>query len=183
MYKHEGLIVITRRVKMTNNTVTLKKITEHLTKADELARQLGLGDIYSYSRVKEVLIANKLGHTVNTEYSGADGFEPDGRPAEYKSTVSNKIQATYNGISVQKTWNEQVEYLTKDKIGKYDNHYFARFVGTNIAEIWKLKAQDVLNSLIDKLKGKFDTIRHKKDPRLGYTINSNLIKKYGKQIV
>ena len=31
----------------------------------------------------------------------------NGKPVEYKSTIADKIQGTYNGISVHNTWEEQ----------------------------------------------------------------------------
>jgi len=168
---------------MKKDSNVLNKITYHLAEADKLARKANLGDIFSYSRVKEVLIAEQLGHSINTEYSGADGFDKSNRPCEYKSTVGRRIQATYNGISVQPTWEEQENYLRNKKIGKYPFHYYARFEGTTIAELWKLKAEDVLTILLPKLKKSYETTLSRKDPRLGYTIPTSQIRKYGERLI
>ena len=158
----------------------LNKISSLLTEIDKLCKEDDLGDIFSYSKVKEVLTANLLGHTVPKDYSGADGYKPDGTPVEYKSTIAKKIQATYNGISVQETWDKQVEYLEDDKIGKYPSHYMVRFDGTEIMECYELQAADVLSILLPKLKKQFHNKSIRKDPRLGATISSKDIIRYGK---
>ena len=139
------------------------------------------GDPFSYARAKEIDIAIELGHKVSDTLSGADGYDEDGG-CEYKSTIGKNINGTYNGISVQPTWSEQVEYLKKDKIGKYKNHYIARFEKGEIVEIWKLDGKDVLNILLPKIKKKYSTILEKKDPRLGASITQKEIKKYGIKI-
>jgi hypothetical protein len=168
-------------IDLQNNIMS--KISYHLTQADLLARKMELGDIFSYSRVKEVLIADKLNHKIAKEYSGADGYNSQNQPVEYKSTIGRTISATYNGISVQSSWEEQEEYLKTKKIGKYPYHYYARFDGMKIVELWEMKAEDVLKILIPKLKYIYNnSLKKKKDPRLGYTISKKTIYEYGKQI-
>ena len=175
-----SLLVTTKEI---TNMNMLSQIKYHLSQADKIARENDLGDIFSYSRAKEVLIAEALGHTVATTYSGADGYDKDGKPVEYKSTVGKKISATYNGISVQPTWEEQVTYLQNEKIGKYAHHYFARFEGTDIKELWMLTAEQVLKLLLPALEKQFNSTVKRKDPRLGYGIRESKIKKYGKRII
>ena len=94
-------------------------------------------------------MAGILGHRIADDYSGADAFDEDGG-AEYKSTIAGSIIATYNGISVQDTWEEQERYLIEDKIGKYKNHYYARYEGGKIAEVWRLHCDDVLSIVLEK---------------------------------
>jgi hypothetical protein len=138
----------------------------------------GWGDPFSYARSKEILIAATLNHQISDTLSGADAIDEDGE-AEYKSTIGKYINGTYNGISVWPTWEKQERYLIEDKIGKYNNHYFARFEGGKIVEIWKLKGKDVLTILLPKLRDKFDTVLEKKDPRLGASITKTEIEDYG----
>ena len=107
---------------------SLNKIVHYLNQIDKLCKKNDMGDIFSYSKVKEVLIAAKLGHTVPKEYAGADGYNKSGDGVEYKSTIGKNINGTYNGISVQSTWNKQLEYLKNEKIGKYPFHYFGKWV-------------------------------------------------------
>jgi hypothetical protein len=166
---------------------SLNKIVYYLNKIDKLCKKNDMGDIFSYSKVKEVLIAAKLGHTVPKEYAGADGYDKSGDGVEYKSTIGKNINGTYNGISVQSTWNKQLEYLKNEKIGKYPFHYFGKFDGTTIVELYELTAKDVLKVLIPKFKKDYErktspNSKHK-DPRLGSSINMTEIKKYGKSVL
>ena len=147
-----------------------------------ICEENGWGDPFSYARSREILMAATLKHEVSDTLSGADGIDEDGE-CEYKSTVSKNINGAYNGISVQKTWKEQKRYLIEDKIGKYNNHYIARFDGGKIAEIWKLKGKDVLSILLPKLHKKFGTVLTKKDPRLGASITKKEILAYGVQVL
>jgi hypothetical protein len=147
----------------------------------EACDENGWGDPFSYARAKEIDIAIKLGHKVSDTLSGADGYDEDGG-CEYKSTIGKNINGTYNGISVQPTWSEQVEYLKNEKIGKYKNHYIARFDKGNIVEVWKLDGETVLNILLPKLENKYPTILEKKDPRLGASLTQKDIYDYGIKI-
>ena len=167
----------------TGQREALSTISNMFIEITDICDKHNLGDPFNYARSKEMLIANRLGHYLSEEYSGADGYELSGDGAEYKSTIAKKIQATYNGISVQPTWKKQVEYLENDKIGKYPNHYYARFEGARIVEVYQMKADKVLSLLLPKLKRKFNTVKNNKDPRLGATIGSKDIIKYGKKLL
>ena len=143
----------------------------------------GWGDPFSYARSREIHLAGILGHKIADDYSGADAFDDDGG-CEYKSTIANSINATYNGISVQDTWDEQERYIIEDKIGKYKNHYYARYEGGKIAEVWKLDCQDVLSIVLPKAKKQYPKKRagNAKDPRIGVTISKKEITQYGTRI-
>ena len=139
------------------------------------------GDPMSYARSREILIAGTLGHKIADTLSGADAIDEDGE-CEYKSTISTSINGSYNGISVQPTWEEQVEYLKNKKIAKYKNHYIARFDGGKIVEIWKLDGTDVLNILLPKLKKGFESTKNRKDPRLGASLTQKEIFENGVKV-
>ena len=109
-----------------------------------LCGEQGWGDPFSYARSREIHLAGLLGHTVADDYSGADAFDKDGKPLEYKSTIAKNINGTYNGISVQDTWEDQEDYLINNKIGKYDNHFIARYEDGKVVEVWRLSGDDVL---------------------------------------
>jgi hypothetical protein len=147
-----------------------------------LCKENGWGEPFSYARSREIHMACILGNTLADTYSGADAYDEDG-PCEYKSTISNKINATYNGISVQPSWDEQIKYLKEEKIGKYKNHYYARYNGSSIEEIWKLTADDVISIVEEPLKKQYHNKSNKKDPRLGINISEGKIKQYGKRIL
>jgi len=150
----------------------------------ELCEEQGWGDPFSYARSREIHLAGILGHKVAETYSGADAIDEEGE-AEYKSTIANKINGTYNGISVQETWEDQEDYLINNKLGKYSNHYIARYDGGKVAEIWKLSSDSVLQVLLPKLRK--DWIRkisgNHKDPRLSATITSKEIFEFGERIL
>lgn len=141
------------------------------------------GDPFSYARGKEIYIATLLDHKVAKTYSGADAFDERGA-CEYKSTITDKICGTYNGISVQPSLNEQIEYIEKDKIGAYNNHYFARFAGGRVAEIYVMDKKDVINLVLPKVVKQYSSKKFgkAKDPRIGVNITKNEIKRYGKKI-
>lgn len=147
-----------------------------------LCDEQGWGDPFSYARSREIHLAGVLGHKVADTYSGADAFDEDGA-CEYKSTIGDKLTATYNGISVQNSQEEQERYLIEDKIGKYKNHYFGRYSNGKIVEVWKMDCNDVLSILLPQLKKKFNTVKNRKDPRLGYTIPNKMIKQYATRLI
>ena len=163
--------------------MSLDKIKYHLNEIDKITKSMDLGDIFSYCKVKEVLTAAELGHSVPKEFAGADGITPEGLEVEYKSTIGKTIQATYNGISVQPTWEEQEEYLINEKIGKYKYHYYSRFEGSKIVEMWMLTGEDVLELVLPRLKESYKSVKFKKDPRLGITLSQKWIKLKGKKLI
>ena len=147
-----------------------------------ICEENGWGDPFSYARSREIHIAGTLGHKISDTLSGADAIDEDGE-CEYKSTIAKTINGSYNGISVQPTWEEQVEYLRNEKIGKYKNHYIARYAGGKIVEVWKLDGMDVFNILLLKLKKAYMSTNNRKDPRLGSSLTQKEIYNYGEQII
>tara|TARA_Y100000593_G_scaffold94721_1_gene195390 strand:- start:1681 stop:2271 length:591 start_codon:yes stop_codon:yes gene_type:complete len=141
------------------------------------------GDPNSYARGKEIYASIKLGHKISKSYSGADAYNKDGHPTEYKSTIAKNCKGSYTGISVQPTWEEQVRYLKEDKILKYLEHYFNRFEGGKLVESWLLTGKQVYDVLLPKLKKKYSNVLNLKDPRLSADVSWGEIKKHGKQII
>ena len=151
----------------------------------EAAEEMNAGDPMSYARSREIHLACILGHSVADTYSGADAYELDGTPVEYKSTIGKNISATYNGISVQPTWEDQEAYLIEHKIGCYPRHYYARYEGPKVVEVWVMDSDTVLSLLLPKAEKQYSTKRNgkAKDPRIGVTISSGEIRKFGRRIV
>jgi len=148
----------------------------------KLCIENGWGDPSSFAVSREIFIANTLGHKKAPTYSGADAIDEDGE-CEYKSTIGKNINGTYNGISVQPTWEEQIEYLRKEKIGKYKNHYIVRFSNGKIVECYRLNCNDILDILLPKLKRSYFKNHSKKDPRLGASVCKTEIYKYGERLI
>lgn len=151
----------------------------------EAAEEMNAGDPMSYARSREIHMACLLGHSVADTYSGADAYEEDGTPVEYKSTIGKTISATYNGISVQPTWEDQEAYLIEHKIGCYPRHYYARYEGCRVAEIWVMDSDTVLSLLLPKAQKQYTTKRNgkAKDPRIGVSLSSSEIRYHGRRIV
>ena len=149
----------------------------------EICNTEGWGDPFSYARSREIHMAGILGHRVADDYSGADAYDKYDLPVEYQSTIGKKLTATYNGISVQDTWEKQVEYILNEKIGKYHHHYFARYEDGKIVEVWRLTAKQVYDKLLPNLERQFHSKKVKKDPRLGYTLSEKYIYSVGLQII
>ncbi len=162
---------------MSDNFTPQQQFSKLWNEMYKISLDNGWGDPFNYSRGKEIIIANYLGHTVAPELAGADGYEDADMkiPVEYKSTINKSIQATYNGISVQPTWDEQLKYLKEQKICKYKHHYFARFENGKIVELYKITGDKVYEYLIPKLKKQFFNKNKGKDPRLGSTIGKKFI--------
>ena len=149
----------------------------------KLCQQHGWGDPFSYSRSREIHMANHLGHSISKDYRGSDATDAAGDPVEYKSTIGKKINATYNGISVHPSWSEQEVYLRTQKIGKYKWHYYARYHEGQIQEIWKMTGEKVLNILLPKLHKKYISKQNRKDPRLGVSMNTKEITQFAERLL
>ena len=151
---------------------------------EEMYSLCGGIDPFSYARAREINMAATFGHTIADTYSGADAY--DGNiPLEYKSTIGKSINATYNGISVQDSLEEQERYIIEDKIGKYPYHYYARFADGKIVEAWKLTGEKVLEILLPKIKRQYHKKKNgnAKDPRIGVTVSQKEIKANGERIM
>ncbi len=149
----------------------------------EVCQEQNWGDPYAPGRAREIHMANTLGHKVAPTLSGADAYEDEAMtiPVEYKSTTGS-LKGTYNGISVKSTWDEQLQYLREGKICCYVRHYFARYEGANIVELWCLDCETVLNGLLDRIQDQFLRDRNGADPRLGAILSGTYIRNHGTQI-
>ena len=75
-------------------------------------------------------------------------------------------------------------YILKNKIGKYENHYYARYNGGKLAEVWRLSAKDVLSLIMPKIKKQYPKKQKGfgKDPRIGVSIPMRDIITHGERI-
>lgn len=147
-----------------------------------LCQRNGWGDPFSYARSREIAMAVTLGHTIAPEYVGADAFDEDGEPVEYKSTIQDQLIGTYNGISVLPTWIDQCDYLWYEKLAYYQRHFFARFLAGEIVQLYQMPGTVVYMSLIHKLKRSYHSTRGR-DPRLGAALTHKQIIDNGLRII
>jgi len=168
----------------TNNITPEQKFQQLFEEMYDLCAEQRWGDPFSYARAKEIYMAAVLGHTVSDTLSGANAIDKDGNKVEYKSTIQKTINATYNGISVRPTWEEQQRYLIEKKIECYPWHFLSRFEGRGIAEMYKAPGDKVLEKLMPKLKGDFHRkkVSQSSDPRLGASLSMTEIKEIGERI-
>ena len=104
---------------ITNTMSPEKEFSDLFERMYQICIDNNWGDPFSYARSCEIHIANHLNHKVAETFSGADAIDEEGNECEYKCTTGKKINASYNGISVQSTWEEQKKYLEEKKIGRY----------------------------------------------------------------
>jgi hypothetical protein len=143
------------------------------------------GDPFSYARSKEIRMSIEFGHCIGKTYSGEDAYIiEDGvkKKFEYKSTIDNAVKGVYNGISVKPTLEEQIDYITNDKIGCYDTHYFSRFANGEIAETWAIPGSKMVEILLPKVVKQYKSTTKKADPRIGVSISHREITKNGVRI-
>lgn len=144
------------------------------------------GDPFSYARSREIYQAIELGHTIGETYSGADAYIVENGEMikfEYKSTINDKINGSYNGISIKPTLEEQRKYIVEEKIGCYKTHYYSRFDNGKITETWSIPGEVVVALLLPKIEKQYlNTSTKKADPRIGVSMTHTDIKKYGTRI-
>jgi len=160
---------------------TTKEWIDCFNRLQTLSDELNVGDPFNYNRGREIHTALTLGLEISNTLTGADAYE-NGKPVELKSTIGT-LKATYNGVSVQPSWEEQEDYLVNKKIGKYSKHYICRYNGSKLEEVWMLTADDVLTILLPKFHKQYHSDRNAKDPRLGQQINAKEIRKFGACVV
>ena len=80
-----------------------------------LCEEQGWGDPFSYARGKEIYASIELGHKVAGTLPGADAFNKEEEPVEYKSTTGKAVKGAYTGISVQPTRKEQEENQSENR--------------------------------------------------------------------
>lgn len=149
----------------------------------DLCKEHEWGDPFSYARSREIHMANHLGHTIASTYSGADAIDDEGNEVEYKTTIGDNISASYTGISNQETWELQEKYLREEKLAKYPYHYIARYKDGEIKELWRLTGMQVFNILLPKFKIQYESKIARKDPRLSKTLTKSDIMSVGTRLM
>ena len=149
---------------------------------NKLAYKYNQKDVWHGGRGKEYYISYILNHAVGEEYTGADAYDKLGA-CEYKTTSTNhkspKFRYNFNKLP---TWKEQMEYLENEKILPYKNHYMIFFdVTGTVSEVWKLKAEVVLELLLKTIKSQY--LLHKDSEKvIDVALTPTQVREYGEKV-
>ena len=169
-----------------------KELCESLSHTHKLMVQNGFSA--DPRKWRETMASLLGGQQPSTKKRGADCYVTEAGTkvaCERKSRVG-QLQGNYTGISVQKTWTEQWEYILNKKIGNCKYHFFDHICPTTgvLVESWKLDAETLLELMLPSLKAQhtqrmqqFRDGNPPKDPRLSFTLGSTAIRKHGVQTV
>ncbi len=167
-----------------SNVKSYNRIADLAAELFNECMQQGFGNPFVSGRLQEIIMAGALGHKISDTLSGADGYDERGA-CEYKTTSDKKnkknISGTYSSISVQATWDEQVDYLNQ-KFGNM-NHYVGRFESGYLVEVWKLDGDKVIELITPSIYKQFTNPSHRKDPRFSTSLCMTEIYKHGERII
>ena len=79
---------------------SVKSFMETVKLLYKISNMMGWGDPFNYNRAGEIRAAIELGHKVADTFSGADAFDENGEPVEYKS-CSRKIKVFRPGLIME----------------------------------------------------------------------------------
>lgn len=132
----------------------LEPVIDSIINLVDVFNELGLGDPFGGGRTREAILAEFLGHTIGDNLSGADAYDGKGNEFEYKTGFM------FNGryeVSTYSTWEEQEDYLTNEKIGYYDEHYYAQFNRNyELQKVYRINGKKVNDILLPKFREFYD---------------------------
>jgi hypothetical protein len=129
-----------------NNEEVLTSLLEELYRIGN--EVYGETDIIYNNKCIEIVMAHKLGLTINKGTQGFDAFEKDGSPVELKCAIQ-KNNGTHGA------W--QFHWLSKNKLAKYRDTSFVYLIlreGVSIIYAYKLKMSEIYKDLEKKAREK-----------------------------
>ena len=138
-------------------------------------------------KLREVIASIVTNCETTKEKSGPDCYWRKGQqrlPAERKSTFDTSIKAAYTGLSLQKTWELQKEYLVK-KIKEIPRHYidlFCRKTG-KVLKSYYLTGDEVFDIILPQVYVDFHNPNQRADPRLKGRLSEQQIYDHGKKVI
>lgn len=149
----------------------------------EGAREGGWGDPFASGRLREILLADFLGHELAKTLHEEDATDPKtGKKQEYKTTFNYRGFMGRYDISTQSNLKEQIEYINKEKIGCYDHVYATFNENYEIVGAFVAKGEDVAKRIIPKIEKKFGKTAGFKRKDLHATLTAKDIREIGKKI-
>ena len=128
----------------------MSEIINLLKKAQKLATSIGINNILQPGVIKELIIAEILGHTLIPQKDLPDAKDNQNHYYEYLSSINRKNVKTNKGSSFQ------IDRLTKSnlkRIIRNSGFYFAFFEDhLTVEEIYRLETADVLKEVKRQLR-------------------------------
>jgi len=163
-----------------------ERLTESVANLYAICGRKNYGDPFASGRLREMILAEHLGHKICDTLHGADAYGADGYIREYKTTSDNNYLKGRYDVSFYTTWKEQKEYLITKKLGSCKYHYFALFTyEQKLKQIWVMHGDKVMEILFPKIKKSWDSLikrEYKKHPALYGTVTKSEIEKFGAKI-
>ncbi len=129
----------------------MREIVAHIKAAQELATGLGIPNILQPGLVKELILAEALGHTPITSKANADARDSDGRLYEYLCSLS-----TSNNFQIDRVTRENRERITRNAA-----FFFAFFSDSvTLAEVYRVETAAVLQEAERQLARSRNDISH-----------------------
>ena len=136
----------------------MSEIITLLKKAQKLADGIGINNILQPGIIKELIIAEILGHTLITQKDLPDAKDEKNNYYEYLSSINRRNVKTNKGSSFQ------IDRVTKNNLKRINRNaafYFAFFENhLNIEEIYRIETTDVLKEVNRQLSSCKNEIGH-----------------------
>lgn len=150
----------------------LKKIIELLKKAQKLAKRIGINNISQPGIVKEIMMAEILGHKLNPVKKQHDAEDPN------NSSIKHEYLSCLEGKSFQ--FDRVDEENLQDKVLRNKYVFCAVFDKDDLLEvlrIYRLKPKKLYPILLEKYENSSYTSRH-----VGFTEKEIIAKNLGEII-
>ena len=162
----------------------IMKIKKGIKLILEGAREGGWGDPFAAGRLREILLADYLGHELAKTLHEEDATDPKtNKKQEYKTTLESRGFVGRYDISTQDTLETQIEYINEKKIGCYDHVYATFNEDYEITGIMTAKGKDVAERITPKFLVKFGKETSNKRKDLHATLTAKDLREIGERIL
>ena len=157
----------------------IQQMAEHIKSAYDIAKSIGVRNLFYNEGYVDLLIADTLGHHYNVETQGPDAYGDGADWCEYK-TINAKPGK--DGKPSWKGGTFQFHWLSRAKILKYektDTFYFVLRDGVELKEIWSLPWSIVCPLLRKKAEEKGTLKEGKKNTAAHFGLKLKQVKDLG----
>ena len=121
------------------------EIISLLKEAQKIATSININNILQPGIIKELIIAETLGHTLITQKDLSDAKDKENNYYEYLSSINRKNVKNNKGSSFQ------IDRMTKNNLKRITRNsafYFAFFKDhLNVEEIYRVETSDIFNEV------------------------------------